>query len=121
MPAMQFKKSKQNIKKEEKDLKIADIDELSARLDEKLKIGHEPKKTILKSQGSQKEEKSEKKNYTISLSKKIIAELEEYLEDFGEFGESKSSFVENAIFQSIQQRKIEMKQKLLDKIKKLEL
>lgn len=107
---MQFKKSKQNIKKEEKDLKIAGIDELSARLDEKLKIGHEPK-----------EEKSEKKNYTISLSKKIIAELEEYLEDFGEFGESKSSFVENAIFQSIQKRKIEMKQKLLDKIKKLEL
>ncbi|PAF52955.1 hypothetical protein BKH42_08555 [Helicobacter sp. 13S00482-2] len=112
---MQFKKSKPN--QNEEGFQLQKIDELSARFDEKLNL-QKPIKSDLKDHNQ--EEKDEKKNYTISLKKKIIAELEEFLEDFGDFGETKSSFIQNAISNSINQRKLEMKEKLLDKIKKLE-
>ncbi|PAF41036.1 hypothetical protein, partial [Helicobacter sp. 11S03491-1] len=118
--SIQFKKSKQNPSKEkesQEDLKLQTIDELSAKLDEKLNL---KKSQSINTPIKQIQEKEEKKNYTISLSKKIITELEEFLGDFGEFGESKSSFIQQAIFESIQKRKFEMKEKLLNKIKKLE-
>lgn len=109
---MEFKKnkSKQNLEK------LNSIDELSVKLEQKLNI-KPPEASQNRQDGTEKEEK---KNYTLSLSKKAIFELEEFLEDFGEFGETKSSFIQNAIMESIQKRKLLMKEKLLNKIKKLE-
>lgn len=126
---MEFKKnkSKQDIEEIKNVEKLNSIDELSARLEERLspKSPEISSDTILSKKRNniarQNEiEKEEKKNYTVSLSKRIIFELEDFLEDFGEFGETKSSFIQNAIFESIEKRKLLMKQKLLNKIKKLE-
>lgn len=113
---MEFKKnkSKQNLER------LKSIDELSVKLEQKLNI-KPPEVLEMRIQNRQDgTKKEEKKNYTLSLSKKTIFELEEFLEDFGEFGETKSSFIQNAIIESIQKRKLLMKEKLLNKIKKLE-
>ncbi|MDO7253923.1 hypothetical protein [Helicobacter cappadocius] len=127
---MEFKKNKPKPSKVEEIgnlQKINSIDELSARFEQKLstKPSEISSEAILSNKrnnmsGQSETEKEEKKNYTVSLSKKVISELEEFLEDFGEFGETKSSFIQNAIIESIEKRKFLMKEKLLNKIKKLE-
>lgn len=130
---MEFKKNKSKEKPGNKSSievqnleRLKMIDELSARFEQKLHdkpseissgdILPNKRNNIVKNEV----EKEEKKNYTISLNKRIIFELEEFLQDFGEFGETKSSFIQNAIMESIQKRKLLMKEKLLNKIKKLE-
>ncbi|PAF50473.1 hypothetical protein [Helicobacter sp. 13S00477-4] len=117
---MEFKKIKSKQTSLENLTKIDEINRLSKKLEDKLGINAEEihQKEITKM--NMELEKQEKKNYTISLSKKVIIELEEFLGDFGDFGETKSSFIQEAITQSIQNRKKQMKERLLDKIKKLE-
>lgn len=130
---MEFKKNKSKEKPGNKSSievrnleRLKMIDELSTRFEQKLHdkpseissgdILPNKRNNIVKNEVK----KEEKKNYTISLNKRIIFELEEFLQDFGEFGETKSSFIQNAIMESIQKRKLLMKEKLLNKIKKLE-
>lgn len=102
---MEFKNTKKN--------KIENIEELSQKFDKSVKQD----KSI---QLTQKSSNNQKRNYTLYLSTNTINELEEFLKDFGEFKETKSSFIENAIEESIRNKKEAMKTKLLDKIRKLE-
>ena len=48
-----------------------------------------------------------------------MGEIDEFLNEFGERGESKSSFTEEALGAYLAVKKTTMKDRLLDKIKKL--
>lgn len=62
----------------------------------------------------------DKKNYTLYLSKSVINELDNYLKEFGSFGENKSSFIQEAILERLQTKKQNMKKVLLEKLERLD-
>lgn len=63
--------------------------------------------------------KPKKRNYTFSIDEELINSIDEFLTDFGERGESKSFFVEEALKMHLLQKKANIKSRLLDKIEKL--
>ncbi|MGX3045792.1 hypothetical protein [Helicobacter sp. T3_23-1056] len=63
--------------------------------------------------------KSDKKAFCLYVSESRIKELDEFLDEFGKKGESRNSFVEEAIEYYLQQRKIQLRQELEEKLKRI--
>ena len=63
--------------------------------------------------------KSDKKPFCLYVSESRIKELDEFLDEFGKKGESRNSFVEEAIECYLQQRKMQLRQELEDKLKRI--
>lgn len=64
-------------------------------------------------------EKVQKKVFSVYLSVDLMEELDSFLKEFG-FGETKGSFIENAIRTMILLHKKKIRRELEDKLKKLE-
>lgn len=62
---------------------------------------------------------TDKKIFSLYVSESKIKELDEFLNEFGKKGESRNSFVEEAIECYLQQRKIQLRQELEDKLKRI--
>ena len=60
-----------------------------------------------------------KRIFTFSINEELMGEIDEFLNEFGERGESKSSFTEEALRAYLAVKKANIKDRLLDKIKKL--
>ncbi|MBR2112067.1 MAG: hypothetical protein IJ950_03875 [Helicobacter sp.] len=67
---------------------------------------------------TKKAEKGNKKVYSFSLDQQIVEEIEEFLNDFGERKESKSSFLENSLRFYLNHRKQNIEAELKSKLEK---
>ena len=67
----------------------------------------------------EQKQSSKKRIFTFSINEELMGEIDEFLNEFGERGESKSSFTEEALRAYLSIKKANIKDRLLDKIKKL--
>lgn len=63
--------------------------------------------------------KTNKKAYTFSLAQEVLVEVEEFLNEFGKKGESKSSFIEDSLRYYLEHRKTQLQEELEQKLKNL--
>ena len=76
--------------------------------------------TLKPTTANQESKKAHKKAYTFSLSQEILAEVEEFLKEFGRIKESKSSFIEDSLRFYLEHRKTQLKEELEQKLKSLQ-
>ncbi len=67
----------------------------------------------------EQKQSGKKRIFTFSINEELMGEIDEFLNEFGERGESKSSFTEEALRAYLSIKKANIKDRLLDKIKKL--
>ena len=67
----------------------------------------------------EQKQSGKKRIFTFSINEELMGEIDEFLNEFGERGESKSSFTEEALRAYLSIKKANIKDCLLDKIKKL--
>lgn len=68
---------------------------------------------------AEQKQSGKKRNFTFTINEELMGEIDEFLNEFGERGESKSSFTEEALRAYLSVKKANIKDRLLDKIKKL--
>lgn len=71
-------------------------------------------------ESKQTDKQASKKVYSFSLNPKILVEVEEFLNEFGKKGESKSSFIEDSLRFYLEHRKTQLKEELEQKLKSLQ-
>lgn len=70
-------------------------------------------------ESKQANKQKSKKMYSFSLNSEILAKVEEFLNEFGKKGESKSSFIENSLRYYLDHRKTQLAEELEQKLKNL--
>lgn len=102
--------------------KIDKINELESNQKAKAMVESaslQEKDTLIESKQASKQESGGKKVFSFSLNPKILAEVEEFLKEFGRVKESKSSFIEDSLVFYLEYRKQQLQEELEQKLKNL--